>query len=45
MGLDAMNAVFETISARYDRDLFVKLMKSADGIPPDYQFEEKAASI
>ncbi|KAJ3410801.1 hypothetical protein HDV05_003230 [Chytridiales sp. JEL 0842] len=43
-GLEAMNTVFETISPQYDRDLLVKQIKSAEGVPADYQFEEKGAA-
>ncbi|KAJ3326557.1 hypothetical protein HDU76_012819 [Blyttiomyces sp. JEL0837] len=41
-GLEAMNAVFETISSQYDSDLLEKSIKTGDSIPPDYMFEEKA---
>ena len=34
-----MKATFQTISPQYDTDLFVKLMRTGDPIPPDYVFE------
>ncbi|TPX44980.1 hypothetical protein SeMB42_g04148 [Synchytrium endobioticum] len=39
MSTQSMASTFQTISPRYDTDLFVKLMRTGDPAPPDYTFE------
>ncbi|KAJ3031581.1 Formin-binding protein 1 [Rhizophlyctis rosea] len=37
----SMTSTFGTISPSYDEELFVKLMKTNEALPPDFTFEEK----
>ncbi|RKO93298.1 hypothetical protein BDK51DRAFT_34406, partial [Blyttiomyces helicus] len=39
--IDGMADIFANISGKYDSDLFVKLMRSGEPFPADFQFEEK----
>ncbi|KAJ3055216.1 Formin-binding protein 1, partial [Rhizophlyctis rosea] len=37
----SMKDTFTTIDPTYDEDLFVKLMRTGESVPPDFVFEEK----
>lgn len=41
ISIEQMCKTFQTISSKYDSDMFIKLIKNNEGHPMDYEFEEK----